>query len=341
MSTKSFLSIADRGRRICVIFPGALGDFICFLPALQMLAEISPVDLFARSEFAELAPNDVAVYSLEHPEIGRLFGGRSGGGVTTLDFAKYRAVYSWHGSGSREFNERLQAAASGRAQVFPFRPSIAGIHQADYYARCLYAIAAPVRPVLAVRDDALGWCAQYWRQQSLEHHAVLALAPGSGSREKNWPEEFFVEISRWWQQAIGGTVLLLEGPVEEERGGTQRLRECCVTLSGLTLSKLAAVLSRSQLVLGNDSGVTHLAAAVGVPTVALFGPSDPAQWAPRGPSVVILRRALDCSPCAELSMKRCPDRACLTDFSPRDVIAALGRLPQVVTLTRFRAGITV
>jgi ADP-heptose:LPS heptosyltransferase len=261
--------------------------------------------------------------------------------VTTLDFATYRAVYSWHGSGSREFNQRLQAAAAGRVQVFPFRPSIAGIHQADYYARCLYAIAAPVRPVVALRDDALGLCAQYWRQQSLEHRAVLALAPGSGSREKNWPEEFFVEISGWWQQAIGGTVLVLEGPVEEERGATQRLRECCVTLSGLTLSNLAAVLSRSQLVLGNDSGVTHLAAAVGVPTIALFGPSDPAQWAPRGPSVVILRRGVDCSPCTDLSMKRCPHRVCLTEFSPREVIAALGRLPQVVTLTRFRAGITV
>ena len=330
MSTKSFAGAADHGRKSCVIFPGTLGDFICFLPALQLLAQISPVDLFARSEFAELAPAGVAVYSVEHPEIGRLFGGRLTAGETTLDFRTYHAVYSWHGSGSREFIERLQAAAAGRAQIFPFRPKSGGIHQADYYAQCLFADPAPVRPTVALPADALDWCAQWWRQQSLEHRAVLAVAPGSGSREKNWPEESFLEIGRWWEEAIGGTVLLLEGPVEKERGGTQRLRQSSTTLTGLPLPKLAAVLSRSQLYLGNDSGVTHLAAAVGAPTVALFGPSDPAQWVPRGPRVIILRRGLDCSPCPDRTMKSCPHRACLTEFSARDVIAALARLPELL-----------
>ena len=79
--------------------------------------------------------------------------------------------------------------------------------------------------------------------------------------------------------------MLPVGPVEEERGGVDRLSRHCVTVSGLRLAQLAALIAGSDLYLGNDSGVSHLAAAVSVRTVALFGPSDIEQWSPRGTRV--------------------------------------------------------
>ena len=121
--------------KICVIFPGALGDFICFLPALEMLAQTARVDLFARSEFAELAPDGVVVGSLERSEISELFRPQSGEAPESQRFFRgYDAVYSWLASGDSEFVLRLESITAGRAWVFPFRPprGAAG-HQADHY----------------------------------------------------------------------------------------------------------------------------------------------------------------------------------------------------------------
>jgi ADP-heptose:LPS heptosyltransferase len=124
---------------------------------------------------------------------------------------------------------------------------------------------------------------------------------------------------------LGGVVVLLLGPVEEERGGVHELRQHCLVAGGLSLSQAAALLAASDVYLGNDSGITHLAAALGVPTVALFGPSDPRQWAPRGRQVAIVRRAIECSPCSNLTMTSCPHRACLTDLYPEKVIAIIAQ----------------
>jgi ADP-heptose:LPS heptosyltransferase len=140
-------------------------------------------------------------------------------------------------------------------------------------------------------------------------------------------------VIRWWRQEIGGTVLLILGAVEQERGGSELLENECVVARGLRLAQTAALLARSDLYLGNDSGISHLVAALGVRTLALFGPSDARQWAPRGEKVNVLRRAIDCSPCTEPTMKACPHRACLTELHPQEIITMLANVPEVVTLT--------
>jgi ADP-heptose:LPS heptosyltransferase len=170
---------------------------------------------------------------------------------------------------------------------------------------------------------------------------VLSIAPGSGAREKNWPEEFFIAVADWWREHIGGVAMLIVGPVELARGGIDRLREHCLVASNLRLAQVTALLSRSTIYLGNDSGMSHLAAAVGVPTVALFGPSDPLQWAPRGRRVTVISRRIHCSPCAPLAMKSCQQRVCLSEISPAQVIDAMLEQPEVATLTRGGVGITV
>jgi ADP-heptose:LPS heptosyltransferase len=106
------------------------------------------------------------------------------------------------------------------------------------------------------------------------------------------------------------------------------------------LGQLAALIAASDLYVGNDSGVSHLAAAVRVRTIALFGPSDIEQWAPRGTRVTIVRNPVYCSPCETSAMKNCPHRCCLTALVPDEVIQTLARLPEVLTLTRRQAGIT-
>jgi heptosyltransferase-2 len=113
----------------------------------------------------------------------------------------------------------------------------------------------------------------------------VAVHPGSGSPAKTWPADRFATVAR--QLAAGHSWLLVLGPAEAD----------VPTVEGALLARdwpvrtLGAALSRAGLYLGNDSGVSHLAAASGAPTLALFGPTDNALWSPVGPRVATLRAA--------------------------------------------------
>lgn len=345
MSMKSFdrSSLTISATRLCVIFPGALGDFICLLPALQSLLRGSRIDFYAHCEFADLVPAGVTVRSLESAAISSLFVEPTLHDSRLQDqFGAYARVYSWMGSQQPMFVRQLQAATDGRVKIFPFRPAATNEHQTDYYLRCLgSAEVLCSEAAVELHDKALRWCQNFWTKNSLQGRAVLTIAPGSGAREKNWPEEFFLAVADGWRERTGGIVLLLIGPVEAARGGIDRLREHCWAVSDLRLSQVAALIKRSTVYLGNDSGISHLAAAVGAATVVLFGPSDPRQWGPRGRRVTVIRRPIHCSPCSTESMKSCPHRACLSEISPAEVIEAMTALPELASLTRGGAGITV
>jgi heptosyltransferase III len=329
--------------KVCVLFPGALGDFICFLPALEVLGERAKVDLFSKIEFAGLVSPEVTVRSLERFEVRRLFAPRA-----TTDkrlhefFGSYAAVYSWTGSGVKEFVDQLACVSRGHAHIYPFRADQKRLHQSDYYLSCLNGpMDCRPAPTVALQPETVAWSESYWKQRSLQDKVVLVLAPGSGAREKNWPAAFFLHIASWWRNRTQGAVVVVLGPVEEERESLEPLFGECIVARGLKLEQVAALLARSDLYLGNDSGITHLAAAVGVGTAALFGPSSMDQWAPRGNNVTILRRRVDCSPCETSVLKTCPHRKCLTELYPKNVIEELQNLPEVANLTRGDAEIRV
>lgn len=344
MSTKSKSAVpVSRSRRTGVIFPGALGDFICFLPALTKLTESSSVEIFAQSQFDDIVPAQVAVRSLERSEISKLFIAEPAQDEVLRDFFDaYDAVYSWLGSRNQSFVRRLQALTSGRAQIFSLSPETYEGHQVDYYLSCINRVGdGPRQPTIELRQSAIHWREAFWADHALDQYPVLAIAPGSGAREKNWPAEFFFGIVQWWRMKVRGRIVLVVGPVEKERGGIQGLRSSCLIVEDLRLSQAAALLERCTVYLGNDSGMSHLAAALGVRTVALFGPSDPKQWAPRGDKVSVVRRHLSCSPCSRPILKSCSHRACLRELYPDDVSDAMATLPEVLTLTRSEAGIKV
>jgi ADP-heptose:LPS heptosyltransferase len=116
---------------------------------------------------------------------------------------------------------------------------------------------------------------------------LLIIHPGSGGKKKRWDPEGFVQVSRWWREQKKGTVLILLGPVEEEE--TERWSEVAHTEGALSLLQAAALLSRADAYLGNDSGLSHLACAVGARGVVLFGPTSPRQWRPLGGALSVLR----------------------------------------------------
>ena len=122
-----------------------------------------------------------------------------------------------------------------------------------------------------------------------------ALGAGSGSTKKNWPLDRFQEIARRLRHDAGRKVVWLSGPAEQERGTLAALGPEETVLADLSLEQAAGVLALADAYVGNDSGVTQIAAAVRrpggrpTPTVALFGPTDPRVWGPQGPHGRIVR----------------------------------------------------
>jgi ADP-heptose:LPS heptosyltransferase len=92
---------------------------------------------------------------------------------------------------------------------------------------------------------------------------------------------------------------------------------------------LAGLLSHCAGYLGNDSGVSHLAAALGLPTVVLFGPTDTSFWSPQGPAVRSLNPNISCAPCDRETMKSCSTKACLKELGIQQVVEVMEPLISV------------
>lgn len=153
-----------------------------------------------------------------------------------------------------------------------------------------------------------------------------AIHPGSGSPRKNWPWERFLGVAQAISSRNRVQPFFLFGPVEEETP-QEMVRgieaQGFPILRNMALPVLAGVLSHCAGYLGNDSGVSHLAAALGVPTVILFGPTDPETWAPKGKQVKILRPDLPCAPCSLEAARSCPEKKCLLALSLNQVLDAI------------------
>ena len=120
----------------------------------------------------------------------------------------------------------------------------------------------------------------------------IVIHPGSGSSKKNWPARHFATVARWLLRHHHLSLFLVKGEADKE--SIEEIQKALAPhflpiLTDLPLLTLAGVLSQCSVLLGNDSGVSHLAAAVGTPTVALFGPTRRLIWRPLGPHVRALR----------------------------------------------------
>ena len=154
---------------------------------------------------------------------------------------------------------------------------------------------------------------------------LVLISPGSGWSGKNWPIERFRKVAEWLKRERGAQVAWIGSAGEAAMVGNEQL-------SGknwfgrFAIAELAAVMERAALWLGNDSGPMHLAAAVGCPTMSLWGPTEPGKWAPRGEKHRHIRRMERCPGCEYWNpAKRClqPNHACMEAISVKEVEAEL------------------
>jgi ADP-heptose:LPS heptosyltransferase len=139
--------------------------------------------------------------------------------------------------------------------------------------------------------------------------------------------ENYLELARQLEECYGARPWWVLGPAES--GWQRELPEKIPQprlLRDLPVRQLAAVLREFHEYVGNDSGVTHLAAALGGPAVtAIFGPSDPVIWAPQGERTVLVTPEQPCAPCTRGREITCNDPVCLTTLTPEKVLVAIRR----------------
>lgn len=246
-----------QSKTILVVRACALGDFVLNLPALEALQEARPHGRFTLVGYPETlrvaSPflNIDSTCSIETLPWSRLFH------EPVANIPRFDEAVVWMKDGAYAHNLQLSGVPIVR-HLPPFpSPELPPIHARTHLLRTL---------ALAERPSVDRW------RGGLE---TLLVHPGSGSPSKNWPH--FVQLAHRLSK-----VLFLLGPAEASDAPV------FPALRNRPLAEVTELLTTCAAYVGNDSGVTHLAAYLGCPTVAIFGPTNPTIWSPVGPRVRVI-----------------------------------------------------
>lgn len=250
--------------RRLLIRPGAIGDFIVSLPALECLRDAytevwtagANVPLVRFADGARsIAASGLDLLGIADPPARLL-----------EDLARFDSIISWYGANREEF--RAEVARLGLPfHFFPALPAAgAGMHAIDFYL-------AQARTLVDCSSDGIPRIAC-----EAEPGNFAVIHPFSSSPRKNWPLEKFRALAVELEKTL--PVKWCAGPEDPPLPEAVHIAD---------LWDLARWLKSARLYVGNDCGITHLAAAVGTPVLAFFGPTDPEIWGPRGPHVQIGR----------------------------------------------------
>lgn len=298
--------------RLLFIRPGALGDTLLLMPTLALARQRWPAidtTLVSREDVAQLAlacgwADHISPYgSVCWSSIFAESREAAGRGNELRKLTQGSAVVAWLADpdGTVQHNLRCLGAepiilARGRPD-----PSITE-HMAVTLARGLEPLGLMIplaheglslcMPYLPTANSDMSKVTELWQSLNIGRRRVAAFHVGSGGAAKRWPPQSFAWLAE--ESARHGLVpVLIAGPQDED--STQAVIAACSAIphppvvNDLSLGQLSALLQRVAAYTGNDSGVTHLAALAGAPTLALFGPTNPAYWAPLGRQVHILR----------------------------------------------------
>jgi heptosyltransferase-2 len=335
--------------KLGVRLPNWLGDALLARRALDALAGAR-----GEGELVIAAPRAIAgLLAHEHPGATWVTTGHGLAAAGALAAAWRRAAIDRAVVFPTSLSSRLAARRSGARERIGLGPRPAGRresaaalwltcrvargprgerHLEDEYgdlAAAAGAAAAPRRR-LVPPAAAAGFAANLATSLDAPY---IAVAPGARyGPAKRWPADRVARAAELAASALGAPRVLLVGDLDDAEACArvgERLTPGAVDLCGRTdLPTLAGILAGARVVLANDSGAAHLAAAVGAPTVVLFGSTDPRWTAPRGEAVRVLWHRLRCAPCFRRACPWTDAYACLRLLEPEDAAAALVALAE-------------
>ncbi|HUZ76589.1 MAG TPA: lipopolysaccharide heptosyltransferase II [Chloroflexota bacterium] len=253
---------------------------------------------------------------------------------------QFAAVLAWLSGCPRRYGYRGEAYPFLLTRTLPGRRYDVTRHEVQYNLRLAELAGAAVDPAAS---HAPRLSVPVHEQRQLRHRLaefevrsetrLVVLHPGaSNGSAKRWLPEYWAAVASYLQHDLGA-VIVLTGTAGEADVVREVARGCAVepvVLAGQTsIPQLGALLKRANLLLSGDTGVAHLAGGLGTPRITLFGPTDPAVYAPLGPNGVILRHQLPCSPCyaaRRTAECRFGHVNCMRQLLPEDVIRAAAEL---------------
>jgi heptosyltransferase-2 len=233
--------------------------------------------------------------------------------------------------------ERIGYARDGRSflltKAVPVpRPGEISAHEKYYYLELLRragwidSLSDETFIAMCVSEEKRRLASQFLAESGVRPHSLrVAIGPGASyGSAKCWLPARFAELANWLQVQADADIILFGTTSEANvsKAISEEMRRSPINLTGrTTIADLPALLSQCHLFVGNDSGAMHVAAAVGLPVVAVFGPTDPHGTAPVTPRCTIVQEKPYCSPCF---LRRCPtDHRCMTTVTAEMVEAAV------------------
>ena len=286
--------------RILVIRGGAIGDFILTLPGLRTLRQACPhahIEILGYRHIAALAENRFyaqAVRSIEYGPLSGFFAKNSELPAELADyFASFDLIISYLYDPDGIFERNLRRCGVENLLCGSAKIVETDGHAARQLARPIEELGIRVVDLtekIFVSEEDRQFGREFLQTPS---QPIIAIHPGSGSKEKNWPLQNWIDLfsTEHWHIKKRYSLIVVSGEADKEQ--TARLEHTWKDqevrfAKNLPLPHLAAVLEHS-IFIGHDSGISHLAAAAGANCILLFGPTDPNVWAPRNEKVEVLR----------------------------------------------------
>jgi ADP-heptose:LPS heptosyltransferase len=330
---------ASEVQSMLVIHQGALGDFILSLPVLETLRKTFPMAksvIMGYQRILELVKGRFyaeEILSIDQKGMASFFVPDGQLDLTLSHFLNtfdLMVVFGKNGEGNLIGNLKRVC----RGDILPIQPFLTwgeDIHLTDHLLRQLARYGFPISdsdPRLYLRESDQEWGKDFWKRRGFgeeERSRVIVIHPGSGSRKKVWPLVRFLELVNHLQAHQDLKPLIVLGPAEgaEVQKAFEEMRSSAPILAkGLSLIQLASVMKGCRLFIGNDSGISHMAASLGLPVVVIFGPTNPKVWSPRGERVRVVRLGIPCSPCPQEKFFQCKDFECMKGIEIKEVLQA-------------------
>ncbi|MFQ6042312.1 MAG: lipopolysaccharide heptosyltransferase II [Candidatus Poribacteria bacterium] len=314
--------------KILILRPDGIGDLLNSTPAISLLRRSYPdahITVLVQPLNAEILTgnpdvDEVLIYDRvgKHKRFGERLKFLHRLRKTGYDLVVVMYTSSWYNflayvSGAKyrvgRYQKRFKSALTHPSKKTYAKGTVHEVLRNLDLARiiCDKEKSMDTRLVLNLSEEEKQWARDYLKRLGIsEDDFLVCIHPGGSSFDKLWTEDGYAQVADRLVERFGAKILMFHGPSESKLASDiqQRMTHDVLIYAPESLRQLAALIDRCKLFICNDSGPMHIAAALDVPTVAIFGPTDHVRWAPRSPNAKIAHRDMPCWPCSAHKCKR-------------------------------------